>query len=128
MKEVFVFGSNLAGIHGAGAAKDAYKKHGARWGKGHGHYGESYALPTKDQHIKTLPLESIRLFVAAFIVYAVSQPDTEFKVTRIGCGLAGIDDAVMASMFSLVPSNCSFDLAWQSYMPEGTKFWGTYTA
>lgn len=124
--EVFVFGSNLAGIHGAGAAKFAYKKLGARWGKGHGHYGDSYALPTKDSHIKTLSLDQIAMFVGAFIVFAINHPNLTFKVTRVGCGLAGIDDDVMAAMFLKAPDNCTFDLAWKSYLGDEKEYWGTF--
>lgn len=126
MKEVFVFGSNLAGVHGAGAAKTAYKKYGARWGKGHGHYGDSYAIPTKDTNIKTMAIEDIRTFVNAFIVYAANHPELNFKVTRVGCGLAGIDDSVMASMFKNATGNCSFDLAWKSYLGDDFNYWGTF--
>ena len=126
MKEIFVFGSNLAGVHGAGAAKTAYKKYGARWGMGVGHYGCSYAIPTKDQNIKTMALEDIRTFVEGFIIYAASHPEWDFKVTRVGCGLAGLDDAVMASMFKHATGNCSFDLAWQSYLGDEHTYWGTF--
>ena len=58
-KECFVFGSNEAGVHGAGAARVAYEKHGARWGKGFGHYGDSFAIPTKDWNIRKLDMLSI---------------------------------------------------------------------
>ena len=57
---VFVFGSNLAGRHGAGAAREAKLKHGAVYGRGYGHYGNSFAIPTKDGQLKTLPLDRIQ--------------------------------------------------------------------
>lgn len=126
MSKCFVFGSNEAGRHGAGAALEAYKKHKARYGMGFGHYGNSFAIPTKDSNIRTLPLDTIRAYVKAFIAYAESKPDLEFKVTRVGCGLAGIGEAVMANMFEGAPSNCYFDSKWEKYMPRGTKYWGTY--
>jgi len=128
MKEIFVFGSNLAGIHGAGAALTAYKKHGARWGMGAGHYGCSYAIPTKDQHIKPLSLEDIETFVAAFILYADSHPEWIFKVTRIGCGLAGFSDAEIAPMFYYATGNCLFDEVWKEHLPHSECFtyWGTF--
>ena len=75
MKQVFVFGSNEAGLHGAGAARVAYEKHGARWGKGFGHYGNSFAIPTKNLNIETLELNTIRKYVEAFLQYAAAHKD-----------------------------------------------------
>lgn len=125
MKEVFVFGSNLAGIHGAGAAKTAYKKHGARWGMGVGHYGNSYAIPTKDQHIQSMKRSDIETFIAAFIIYAASHPEWDFKVTRIGCGLAGFTDSEMAVLFVTATGNVLFDEAWKPYLGDSYNYWGT---
>ena len=127
MKEIFVFGSNLAGVHGAGAAKTAYKKHGARWGMGVGHYGCSYAIPTKDQNIKTLRHKDVETFVSAFILYAAAHPELDFKVTRIGCGLAGYIDAEIAPMFRNATGNVMFDDAWKPWLEHyGHQFWGTF--
>lgn len=124
--QVFVFGSNMAGKHLAGAAHTAYKKYGARWGKGMGHYGDSYALPTLNANLMRLPLDELRIVISAFIVYAMNHPDLEFKVTRVGCGIAAYDDSVVASMFNEAPSNCSFDLSWQSFLGSDRKYWGTF--
>jgi hypothetical protein len=96
---IFVFGSNLSGIHGAGAAKYAYNHHGALWSKGIGLQGESYAIPTKDYNIKTLPLHIIRLYVKDFIDFAKGHPELEFEVTKIGCGLAGYTPEDIAPLF-----------------------------
>lgn len=126
MKEIFVFGSNLAGIHGAGAAKTAYKKHGARWGMGVGHYGNSYAIPTKDQHIQSMKRSDIETFIAAFIIYAASHPEWDFKVTRIGCGLAGFTDSEMAVLFVTATGNVLFDEAWKPYLGDSYNYWGTF--
>lgn len=126
MKEIFVFGSNLAGVHGAGAAKVAYKKHGARWGMGVGHYGCSYAIPTKDQNIKTMELVDIAVFVSAFILYAAAHPEWDFKVTRVGCGLAGLSDKDMAFMFLPATGNVMFDEAWKPYLGDSYTYWGTF--
>lgn len=126
MKEIFVFGSNLAGRHGAGAAKEAYKKHGARYGMGVGHYGCSYAIPTKDQNIETMAMEDIKTFVEGFILYAAAHPEWDFKVTRVGCGLAGIPDQFMANLFVNATGNCMFDEAWKPYLGEQYFYWGTY--
>lgn len=122
---IFVFGSNLAGVHGAGAAVYAHKFKGAQWGKGNGLYGESYAIPTKDKDIQTLPLSRIKQYVDHFIYHALSWPELEFQVTRIGCGLAGLKDEDIAPMFKDAPNNCLFDEAWKPWLP-GKKFWGTY--
>ena len=111
-KMCFVFGSNEAGRHGAGAARVAYEKHGARWGKGFGHYGDSFAIPTKSPSIETLELNTIRKYVEAFLQYAAAHKDLTFKVTRIGCGLAGYTDQEIAPMFWEAPSNCLFDDLW----------------
>lgn len=126
MKEIFVFGSNLAGVHGAGAAKVAYKKHGARWGMGVGHYGCSYAIPTKDQNIETMKRSDIETFVAGFILYAAAHPELDFKVTRIGCGLAGFTDAEMAVLFATATGNVLFDEAWKPYLGDTYNYWGTF--
>lgn len=127
MKEIFVFGSNLAGVHGAGAAKVAYKKHGARWGMGVGHYGCSYAIPTKDQNIKTLPIETVKVFINAFLAYAGYNPELDFKVTRIGCGLAGYEDKDIAPMFANATGNVMFDEAWKPYLGDTYNYWGTFS-
>lgn len=123
---IFVFGSNTAGIHGAGAAKDAWANYGAIMGCGFGHMGMSFAIPTKDRHLNTLPHWDIQKFVNGFIKYAEMRPDLDFQVTRIGCGLAGIRDSTMADMFDFAPSNCFFDSKWKELMPEGHNFWGTF--
>jgi type IV secretory pathway TrbF-like protein len=109
---VFVFGSNLAGRHGRGAALYARQKHGAEYGVGVGRTGNSYAIPTKDEKIKTLPLDAIRRHVSDFIEYARSCPHEAFEVTRIGCGLAGYDDSEIAPMFKGCPPNCILPSCW----------------
>lgn len=97
--QVFVFGSNEAGIHGAGAAKTALDKFGARMYQGFGHFGQSFAIPTKDKKIRTLPLSSIQTYVNIFLQYAKLHPELEFLLTRIGCGLAGYSDKEIAPLF-----------------------------
>ena len=98
-REIFVFGSNLAGRHGKGAALVAMRQHGAKQGVGEGLTGNSYALPTKDARIKTLPLDIIRLHVEVFLIVARQRPDLRFMVTAIGCGLAGYEPREIAPMF-----------------------------
>lgn len=103
---VFVFGSNLAGRHGAGSALEAVRKHGAQYGVGVGPTGRAYAIPTKGFRLEVLPLEKIEKFVAEFITYAKSHPNTTFNIVAIGCGLAGYDPDEIAPMFRNAPSNC----------------------
>ena len=122
---IFVFGSNLSGIHGAGAAKEAYLNHGAIIGIGEGLQGNSYALPTKGLKISFMPLPEVAGYVDRFIKFALEHPELQFKVTRVGCGLAGFDDSEIAPMFKNAPANCYYDNKWQEYLPF-KNFWGTY--
>lgn len=92
--EVFVFGSNLAGMHGGGAARMAYDVFGAEWGVGVGPTGQCYAIPTMQGGIET-----IRPYADEFISYAKQHPQKRFLVTRIGCGIAGFTDEEMAPLF-----------------------------
>ena len=124
-KEVFVFGSNEAGVHGAGAALHAYKREGARWGFSYGHSGNSFAIPTKNQRIQTLPQSRIQLYVYGFMAYAQGAPELVFKVTQIGCGLAGFSKHDIAPMFHGAPLNCQFDLAWKPILGDQYTYWGT---
>lgn len=116
---VFVFGSNLAGRHGKGAALYARQHHGAIYGQGIGRQGNSYAIPTKDINIQTLPLDKIKPYVDDFIQYAVSNRDLNFEVTRIGCGLAGYTDDQIAPLFSAAPENCQLPHEWIDIITAG---------
>jgi hypothetical protein len=118
---IFVFGSNHKGAHGRGAAALATKKYGARWGKGEGLYGRSYALPTKDRWIRTLPLNIVRVHVERFLDYARTCDDLTFAVTRIGCGLAGYTDADIAPMFADAPDNCELPEGWCATLPAPSE-------
>ena len=109
---VFVFGSNQAGRHGAGAAWVARRHWGAITGVAVGREGASYAIPTKSQNLSVLPLETIEAYVQGFITYARSKPNITFLVTRIGCGLAGYRDEEIAPMFSDAPDNCELPDEW----------------
>jgi len=112
-QNIFVFGSNLAGRHGKGAALHAKIVHGAIYGVGVGRTGDSYAIPTKDRYLKTLPLPEIKNYVDAFIVYAKEHPELMFIITRIGCGLAGYRNEDIAPMFVGVPTNCVLPIEWR---------------
>lgn len=104
-KEIFVFGSNLKGVHGAGAAKWARLFRGAKQGAGEGLQGQSYALPTKDINIKALPLKTILTHVETFYEFALLHPKLNFNVSRAGCGLAGYTDTDMMAVFKRALSN-----------------------
>lgn len=119
--EIFVFGSNLAGRHGKGAALTARQQYGAVYGIGEGRTGDAYAIPTKDAQLRTLPLYRIRSHIEDFIRYAQKRQDLTFLVTRIGCGLAGYQDGQIAPLFALAPSNCQFDEAWIPFLPHGAR-------
>ena len=92
--EIFVFGSNLQGKHGGGAARLAYEKFGAIWGQGMGLQGQCYGIPTMHGGI-----DAIKPYVDEFIGFAKSHPELTFLVTRIGCGIAGFRDEEIAPLF-----------------------------
>lgn len=104
-RQIFVFGSNLAGRHGAGSALEAMRNHGAVYGKGRGLEGDSYAIPTKSMYMNTLPLNVIQFYVDDFLRYAKRNPHLEFNVVAIGCGLAGYKPEQIAPMFKGYPDN-----------------------
>lgn len=93
--EIFVFGSNLAGAHGGGAAHIACQRFGAIWGQGVGLQGQSYAIPTMQGGVET-----IKPYVDQFIEFATSHPELTFLVTRIGCGIARFRDEEIAPLFA----------------------------
>lgn len=110
---IFVFGSNLAGRHGAGAALHALKYKGAVSGVGVGLQGRSYAIPTKDERLRTLPLSRIKQYVDGFVLFAGAHPLMLFEVTRVGCGLAGYSDGDISPMFRQAPVNCMLPAGWR---------------
>lgn len=92
--EIFVFGSNLAGHHGGGAARVAMDRFGAEWGRGEGIQGQSYAIPTMQGGVET-----IKPYVDRFLDLAYEWDQNTFLVTRIGCGIAGFTPEQIAPMF-----------------------------
>lgn len=92
--EIFVFGSNLSGMHGGGAARLAYQKFGAIWGQGVGLQGQSYGIPTMQGGVDT-----IKPYVDEFIEFAKTHPQLNFLVTEIGCGIAGFSVEEIAPLF-----------------------------
>lgn len=98
-RQIFVFGSNKAGRHGKGAALYARENYGAIYGLGYAMQGDSYAIPTKGYKMEVLSLNEIARYVRGFLSYARSQPDLDFNVTAIGCGLAGYKPEQIAPFF-----------------------------
>lgn len=113
---VFVFGSNLAGIHGKGAALHAKHFYGAKQGIGVGFVDRSYAIPTKDANLKTLHILDIVPYVNEFKHFALTSQHRNYLVTRIGCGLAGFRDEDIAPLFRGSPENCFFSARWSKYL------------
>lgn len=111
--EIFVFGSNLEGMHMGGAARVAHQKFGAEWGVGDGPTGRCYAIPTMHGG-----LESIRPYAEKFIAYAKEHPMNRFLLTRVGCGIAGFKDSDMAQLFEDVLDipNIAYPRQWLPYM------------
>lgn len=105
---IFVFGSNQAGRHGKGDALIARQRHGAIYGQGEGLQGQSYGVPTKDFHIRSLPLTAIQPGVTRFVEFATANPELSFEVQALGCRLAGYEPWQIAPMFAGAPKNCYF--------------------
>lgn len=120
--EVFVFGSNLQGYHGGGAARTAMDKFGAEWGVGVGPTGRCYAIPTMQGGVET-----IKPYVDEFLQYAKEHPDTRFLVTRIGCGIAGFDDMDIAPLFEEAVSipNIALPKTWWNIIGRECGVWRT---
>ena len=111
--QIFVFGSNLAGIHGAGAAWQAHKNFGARYGTGEGLTGQCYAFPTLDGGFHQLPME--RLIEARDLLYQTAslRPEKQFLLTKVGCGLAGFAEETMRGLFMNPPENLILPEDWR---------------
>lgn len=108
MTKIFVFGSNLAGRHGKGAALAAKTLYNAQTGIGFGPTGNAYAIPTKDEKLRVLSISEIYKYVKEFIEYAKAHPELKFIITPIGTGLAGYKHSQIAPMFRFAPNNCEF--------------------
>lgn len=111
---IFVFGSNEAGRHGAGAAKEALE-YGATYGIGYGLMGNSYGIPTKDRNLNVLPLKNIQEYVDHFKEVILEQQDHYFYITPFGTGRAGYRHSDIAPMIRGV-KNCWLPLCWKPYL------------
>ena len=123
--EIFVFGSNLSGFHGGGAARTALDAFGAVWGQGVGLQGQSYAIPTMQGGAET-----IKPYVDQFIAFAAEHSELTFLVTRIACGIAGLPVSEIAPLFAaaidmenvilpkdfvdIIHATCTPDHGWQA--------------
>lgn len=116
---VFVFGSNLQGRHGKGAALFAYHERGATYGQGEGRQGNSYAIPTKATPYLPLTLEEIHGYVTRFLEYARGLPGTQFRLTPIGCGHAGHRADQIAPMFKGAPENVIMPTEFKKVLDAG---------
>lgn len=117
LNAIFVFGSNLAGRHGKGAAKYAALKYGAQYGVGEGRTGDAYALPTKDENLKTRSLEEIKESLRRFKEYAALNHHELFELTPVGCGLAGYKKHQIFSLLEEVklPHNVVLSHTWVNH-------------
>lgn len=116
MADIFVFGSNLAGRHGAGSAKEARQSWGAIQGQGVGPQGNAYAIPTKNEYLRKLSLPKIKEYVDDFLQYARNHPVDDFYVVNIGCGLAGYQVFQIAPMFGKAPFNVKLTKGFEEYL------------
>lgn len=111
---IFVFGSNLQGIHGGGAARYAHTSLGALWGQGEGLMGRSYALPTCSWPGEPLPLSLVEKHVNRFLGFAQGHPHMTFFVSAVGCGLAGFTEEQVSPFFAKASANCDLPKGWRS--------------
>lgn len=111
--QVFVFGSNEAGRHGAGAARQAAKEFGAEYGVGEGRTGRCYAFPTLDHRFQQRSLAQLERSRDLLYVACAEAPHLEFLLTKVGCGLAGFDEATMRALFTVAPSNLVLPEDWR---------------
>jgi hypothetical protein len=111
---IFVFGSNLAGRHGKGAALYAKKHMGAIYGQGEGLQGQSYAIPTKDANLSPLTLDQVQSAIGRFCQFARDNPDMTFALTPVGCGLAGFNKRDVWGMLKMhgMPPNVYLTSNW----------------
>ena len=110
--EIFVFGSNTAGRHGAGAALQAKMHFGAQYGVGEGFTGMCYAIPTLDSNFRKRTHEDLKRSVDTFLQVARDTPKLTFLVTKIGCGLAGYSEWYIQGLFRDIPANVILPEGW----------------
>ena len=115
---VFVFGSNMAGQHAGGAARTAKEFFGAVEGVGRGWAGQSFAIPTMNEHLQQMPLSQIQHYVDDFKIYAKNHPKMKYFLTSIGCGIAGYTVEEIAPMFKGIAHNVIFPASFRPFVEK----------
>ena len=115
---IFVFGSNMAGQHAGGAARTALEHFGAMNGIGRGWAGQSFAIPTMNEHLQQMPLSQIQHYVDDFKIYTKNHPKTKYFITSIGCGVAGYKVEEIAPMFKGISSNVIFPISFRPFVEK----------
>lgn len=110
--QIFVFGSNTAGMHGAGAARQAHEQFGAKYGVGEGRTGQCYAFPTLNGRLRKREDYALVVSAMKFKMYAETYPDLEFLLTKVGCGLGGYEEWEMKWLFRNMPPNVVRPQGW----------------
>lgn len=113
-RDIFVFGSDLAGRHAEGDALIALRDHGAVYGRAVGLQGRSYAIPVRDENGKPLPVPVIARYVKAFLRFAEIHREMTFHVTRIGCGHGAHRNEDIAPLFAGATPNCRLPPGWRT--------------
>lgn len=121
--QIFVFGSNARGFHAGGAARQAVDSFGAIMGRAEGLQGQSYGIVTLDEHMLRVPLWYIEEQLEELREFAINNPDKEFLVTAIGCGIAGFKVVEIATIIRDIgknagawPGNVIFPEEFEKYM------------
>lgn len=115
---VFVFGSNMAGTHAGGAAKTALLHFGAIKGAGRGWSGQSYAIPTMNEHLQQMPLLQIQHYIEDFKIYTKNHPKLKYFITSVGCGVAGYKVEEIAPMFKGISKNVIFPISFRPFVEK----------
>lgn len=115
---IFVFASNLAGKHEYGAAKTAYEHFGAMMGSGRGWAGQSYAIPTQNEHFQAMPLHQIEHYIQDFKVYTQNHAKFTYFVTAIGCGKTGFEIKDIAPLFKGISNNVILPIRFKPFLTE----------
>ncbi|MFW1734488.1 hypothetical protein ACG94V_14040 [Acinetobacter sp. ULE_I001] len=115
---VFVFGSNMAGTHQGGAAKTAHLHFGATKGVGRGWAGQSFAIPTMNEHLQQMPLSQIQHYIDDFKIYTKNHPKIKYFITSVGCGVAGYKVEEIAPMFKGISRNVIFPASFRPFVEK----------
>lgn len=116
--EVFVFGSNLAGAHDGGAAQTAKKYFGAMQGVGRGWSGQSFAIPTQNEHLQAMPIHQIQHYIEDFKIYTAHHPKLTYFITAIACGNVGYGVDEIAPLFKDISKNVILPLRFKAYLEQ----------